>query len=222
MASRLRRGSAPSKPTPIVDWETPTHLPGRPISELKGKHCGAVALLFNGPSLARHDLFKIKTPLIGMNRTHSGWPNYNGPQPDYLCIVDKIWLDHPTLRAGVRKHPAIINGTWHEEPIGYRVRRNSESWPFSFDLSNGYADPKPCTVGHLALQTAAYLGFTELYCYGFDLAGDHFDGTRAGKSFNDAIECHKAQARLLEQAGVAVYVVGSPESKAPFAHLEAA
>ena len=67
--------------------------PGKPIAELKGRHSGRVAILFNGASLDQHDLYKIKCPIIGMNRTHAGYPTYNGPQPDYLCIVDWFWFD---------------------------------------------------------------------------------------------------------------------------------
>lgn len=206
------------KPRPAVDWVMPKELPGKPISELKGKHSGAVALFFNGASLAKQDLSSIRFPKIGMNRTHVGCPGYEGPQTDYLCIVDKIWFSHPQWRNSVRSHPAIINGSEHEEAYGYRTRRN---WSvlFSFDLEKGYGCPIPCTVGHLAIQAAVYMGFTDLYCLGFDLGGEHFDGTRASRGFEEAAKAHQAQAKILKDAGINVYVVGSPESKAPFPHM---
>jgi hypothetical protein len=214
-----RANSALLKIPQPVDWEIPARLPGRPISELKGKHSGSVAILFNGKSLATKDLSKVPFPMIGMNRTHVGWPEYKGPQPDYLCVVDKVWFDKGSWGQAVRKHPAIINGSWHSEPIGYRVNRAEGLGWFSFDLEMGYASPRPCTTGHLALQFAVYAGFTNLYCLGFDLDGGHFDGSKGTKSFPEAILAHQAQRALLEKAGVNVWVVGSPESKAPFPHV---
>lgn len=50
-------------------------FPGKPIKELHNITSGRVAILFNGPSLANHDLHQIKSagiPIIGMNRTHLG------------------------------------------------------------------------------------------------------------------------------------------------------
>jgi hypothetical protein len=198
----------------------PTEFPGKNIAELKGKHSGPVALLFNGESLKDHDLSRIGIPTIGMNRTHRGWPGYTGPQPDYLCVVDKCWLDRMDWRRAVRAHPAVINGSYSADDVGYRVLRGAPGL-FSFDLTQGYAGHKPCTVGHLALQAAVYLGFTELFCLGFDLGGKHFDGTNGSKPrmYLDAATTHKAQARLLEGRGVKVWVVGSPDSNAPFPKL---
>lgn len=210
------------KPRPqpkVSDWEIPKDLPGRPISELKGKHSGSVAILMNGPSLPG-DLSCLDMPTIGTNRTHKGWPGYNGPQPEYLCIVDKVWLDRTDWRRGIEAHPAVINGSYHEKSVGYRVKRDWTS-VFSFDLEKGYACHTPGTAGHLALQTAVYLGFTDLYCYGFDLSGGHFDGTSGSRRFDQAVAAHKAQIPLLKKAGINVWVVGSPDSKAPFQKVAA-
>lgn len=194
--------------------------PGRHISELKNIHSGACALLFNGPSIADHDLHRIKLPLIGMNRTHSGFKGYSGPQPDYLCVVDWAWLDLPKLRPGIVSHPRVINGSDHREEIGWRVTRHPRMAPFSFDLArDGYAGPVPATTGHLALQVAVWMGFTTLYCLGFDLGGGHFDGTRGSFFFNDAVRYHQRQVARLEERGIKVYVVGSPKSRAPFPHV---
>lgn len=193
--------------------------PGKDIKELKGIHSGAVAILFNGQSMAEHDLSKIGVPIIGMNRTHTGWPGYKGPQPDYLCVIDHVWFDKPEWRAGILKHPKVINGSTHKADIGYRVARHVRMSPFSFDLGrDGFVPPIPCTTGHLALQLACYLGFTDLYCLGFDLGGKHFDGTGASLHFGTAIYHHKRQAELLKERGINVWVVGSPDSKAPFPH----
>lgn len=188
--------------------------PGRPIAELKGRHTGKVAILFNGGSLHEHDLHKIKTPIIGMNRTHLGFEGYNGPQPDYLCVIDWAWLDRPKWRRTILTHPCIVNGSDHREEIGYRATRHPRFAPFSFDLErDGYAGPIPCSTGHLALQLAAYMGFTEIHCLGWDMGGQHFDGTRGSYYFRDAIAYHKRQAPFLKEKGINVYVCGSPGSK---------
>jgi hypothetical protein len=188
--------------------------PGKPIVELKGRHSGKVAIFFNGESLDRHDLFQIKCPIIGMNRTHVGYPTYLGPQPDYLCLIDHEWLNKPKWRESVIAHPCIINGSDHPEDIGYRVVRCPRMGPFSFDLArDGYAGPIPATTGHLALQVAAYMGFTEIHCLGWDMSGGHFDGTKASMWYPDAIRYHKRQAPFLEEKGINVYVCGSPDSK---------
>lgn len=195
-------------------------LPGKNIRELRGIHSGKVAILFNGASMAQHDLWKIKCPIIGMNRTHQGWKGYNGPQPDYLCVIDHVWFDDPKLRSGVLKHPKVINGSTHKSEVGYRVARSGRMAPFSFDLGrDGFVPPIPCTTGHLALQLAVYLGFTDLYCLGWDMGGRHFDGTSASLHFAQAAFYHKSQAPLLKEKGIRVTVCGSPDSKLKvFAH----
>lgn len=187
--------------------------PGKPIGELRGRHSGKVAILFNGPSMKHHDLHRIKTPSIGMNRTHVGFPGYDGPQPDYLCLIDWCWLDLPRYRRNVEQHPCIINGSDHREEIGYRVTRHPRMAPFSFDLErDGYVGPIPASTGHLALQLAVFLGFTEIHCIGWDLSGGHFDGTKASVHFADARRYHKRQAPFLKERGINVYVCGSPSS----------
>jgi hypothetical protein len=188
--------------------------PGKPIGELRGKQSGKCVILFNGSSMHQHDLHKIKVPIIGMNRTHEGFEGYKGPQTDYLCIVDWAWFDRPLWRRTVMNHPCIINGSDHREEIGYRVVRHPRMSPFSMDIErDGYAGPIPCTTGHLALQLAVFLGFTEIHCIGWDLGGKHFDGTNASPWFNDAIRYHARQAPLLEEKGINVFVCGSPESR---------
>lgn len=197
-----------------------TSLPGKPISDLKGKHAGSCAIFFNGSSLHQHDLWQVRLPIIGMNRTHAGWPSYRGPQPDYLCLVDSAWFYKPDWWAGVSQHPCVINGSIEKAGIGYRVVRHPRMSPFSFDLArDGYVAPIPCTTGHLALQLAVYLGFTKLFCLGWDLGGRHFDDTSASPHFKDAIRYHKTQAKVLAERGILVYVCGSPQSNAPFLHV---
>lgn len=188
----------------------PQRCPGRNIADLKGIHSGKVAILFNGQSLRQHDLYRITLPTIGLNRTYVGHPDYVGPQPDYLCVVDELWLKNE----GVRNHPGLVNGSANMEPLGYRAKRHFRASPFSFDIGlDGYVSPIPCTTGHLALQLAVHLGFTELYCLGFDMGGKHWDGSPGSKHYNVALIWHKKQAKVLEQTGIKVYICGSPDSK---------
>lgn len=189
------------------------HRPGRPVRELKNIHSGKVAILFNGASLSRHELWRIAYPIIGINRTHRGYPGYEGPQPDYLCLVDWVYFDHPKFNSALT-HPNIINGSDHTADIGWRVVRHPRMAPFSFDLErDGYAGPVPATTGHLALQVAAYMGFTEIHCLGWDMGGAHFNNSPGSNYYPSAIRYHKRQAPLLRERGVNVYVCGSPDSK---------
>ncbi len=73
--------------------------------------------------------------------------------------------------------------------------------------------PVPCTTGHLALQLAVYMGFTELYCLGLDMGGGHFDGSKGSLHFSFANKYHERQWPILKQRGINVYLCGSPESK---------
>lgn len=193
-------------------------LPGRDIEELKGTHSGSVAILHNGPSLANHDLWKIKMPTIGMNRTHVGYVGvlgngYNGPQPTYYCFYDHPWGRKET----VLQHPRVINGSSLEtDPSKGKFWRATPSYrmfPFSFDLKrDGFAPPVPCTTGFLAMQLAVYMGFTTLYLLGLDLGGGHFDGTKASDSMPDAEGHYQKVKPYLDEAGITVYLCGSPNS----------
>lgn len=185
-------------------------IPGGDIKQLKDRH-RKVAILFNGWSLALHDLHKINMPIIGMNRTHLGNPDYKGPNPDYLCVVDRVWVQNPH----VRKHPCIVNGSIEKDNLGFRATRNFRATPFSRDIGrDGYPPFIPGTTGFLALHLAVYLGFTELYCLGLDLTGQHFDGSKGSVHFTH-MRAHfdRMAPKLLEHANV--YVVGSPDSRAP-------
>lgn len=179
-------------------------LPGLPIQELRGVGRGACVILFNGPSLAMAtaELWRLHSagvPLVGMNRTHVGFAGYEGPQPDYLCLVDQIWFDSPRWSRSVLQHPMIINGGLHPAAHGYRVARHPRMAPFSWDLAlDGFHGPVPCTTGFLALQFAAYAGFTDLYCFGLDMAGGHFDGTKASIYFRDALRHFARIAEAVE------------------------
>lgn len=190
--------------------------PGRSVEELRSIGSGRVAILFNGPSLQSNDLHRITCPIIGMNRTHLGWPGYTGPQPNWLCLIDHVWFDIPRMMSALT-HPAIVNGGTHKSPIGYRVTKHPRMSPFSFDLArDGYAGNIPCTTGYLAIQLAVYMGFTELFCLGLDMGGGHFDGTQASLFYPTARAHLRRMAKRLAEVrpDVKVWVCGSPQSQA--------
>lgn len=187
--------------------------PGRFIGELAGRHRGACAIFFNGKSLGNHDLHKIKVPTIGMNRTYVGFKGYDGPQPDYYCYVDINWID-VAKRLDQEGSSIVVNGSTDNAAIGYRATRSRRMSPFSFDLArDGYVDHIPCTTGHLALQLAAYLGFTDIYCLGLDMGGNHFDGTRSSWAMSDARAYHAKQAPVIAEKGIRVSVCGNAFSE---------
>lgn len=189
------------------------NYPGKDIAELKGRHSGRCAVLFNGPSMGLHDLFKITVPTIGMNRTYVGYPTYKGPPTDYYCAVDHCWLDKPEVMA----HPFLINGSTHLADRGYRIVRHPRFAPFSFDLArDGYVAPIPATTGHLSLQLAVYLGFTEIHAIGWDLKGGHFDGTAGSLHLQQVRRYHRRQVEPLTKRGIQVFVCGAPDSAIDF------
>ena len=110
-----------------------------------------------------------------MNRTIEGYPTYYGPKTDYHVFIDVCWLN----KEYVRDHPGLINASSDMRYLGYRVHKAYRMKPFSFDLD--FDGAVPVTTGFVALQVAAYMGFTEIYCLGLDLQGKHFDGTDSGQ-----------------------------------------
>ena len=189
----------------------PQAYPGRPLLELAGKHSGERgALLFNGASLASCDLSRIDCAMIGMNRTHVGYETYRGPSPTYLCVIDVCWLNRPA----VLNHPGLLNATSAPKalPNGWRVKKSFRVVPFSFDLHRDGAVPP--TTGHLALQVAVYLGFSEIFLLGMDLGGAHYDGTPSGRNMEAQLTYLTQAAPLIAARGVKVWLCNSPDSLA--------
>jgi len=195
----------------------PCPYPGKSIQELARRHSGACAILFNGHSLAGINLSGVEVPMIGMNRTFVGHPTWDGPDPDYLCVLDSAWLS----RKQVANHPGLINGSRDPRRFGYRAVKSYRMAPFSFDLArDGFVSP---TTGHLALQVAVYMGFTHIYCLGLDLRGKHFDGTPGPSNDGQMV----SQAKMLKEAlpllrakGITVWASGGGTSLLPQADLE--
>jgi hypothetical protein len=216
-AGRRLEQDTSSDRLPLCTKYTP--LPGKDIRELKLKHIGPVAILGNGESLKSHNLYNIPCPTIGMNRTYQGWAGYEGPNTDYYCLIDQTWLWKPE----VRELPFVINCSLATEPIGYRLVKSVRMSPFSFDLwRDGVV---PVNTGYVALQVAVYLGFSELYLFGFDFMRDdltqkqykgkdypHFDGTPSGTGMFRQAYHFKQAAEKLKEHNLKAFFVGSPQN----------
>jgi hypothetical protein len=181
----------------------PQSYPGMPISDLHNAFRGPVAILFNGHSLAGHDLHAITCVTIGMNRTYVGHPTYKGPDTTFLCVMDRPWLYKPEVKA----HPGLVNGSSDMQALGYRPPRSWRMRPFSFDLHrDGFVPP---TTGHLALQLAVYMGFTDLYCLGLDFGGPHYDGTESGGNMSAQKKLTLEAFPLLKARGIRPWSCGN-------------
>ena len=211
---RVERDTSPDRP-PI---KNPYKSKGKDIRELQGKHVGPVAILGNGFSLSQVDLHKIPCPQIGMNRTFKGYKGFDGPMPDYYVLIDSPWLSKPE----VREHPFVINCSTNTDGIGYQVVKSHRMSPFSYDLwRDGLV---PVNTGYAAIQVAVYLGFSELYLFGFDFMKDveqrdykpkenpHFDGTPSGTGMFRQAHFFRQAAESLKQHGIKAFFVGSPEN----------
>jgi len=193
----------------------PQLYPGKSILTIHAQHSGPVAILFNGHSLAGHDLHKITIPTIGMNRTYVGHKTYKGPDTDYLCIMDRSWLSVPQIR----NHPGLLNGTSDTRELGVRPPRSWRMNPFSFDLwRDGYVSP---TTGHMALQIAIWMGFKDLYCLGLDFGGEHYDGTPSGGNMVAQKKLTIEAAPMIKSRGVNVWSCGNHDGLFPYAPFTA-
>lgn len=190
--------------------------PGKDIALLKGKHRGKCAVLCNGESLSQWDLHTIKVPTIGMNRTSSRWLGYDGPDPDYYCFIDQTWIAKNNVR-GISS--TLINCSSNPEDIGYRLIKSWRKKPFSLDLARDGA--VPATTGHMALQLAGYLGFTEIYCLGMDFnMKPHFDGTPSGKGMIKQPEFIMESLPILKWAGINLYLCAPSQVDLPIKSFE--
>lgn len=148
-------------------------LPGDDIADVKGTQSGACVVLGNGPSVATTDIRAFRLPVIGCNRTFPGFPGYDGPDPDWYCAIDTLWIE----RGEIRNRRGLVNMSQHHAPIGLRVSKSYRMDPWSFDLARDGV--VPVDTGYCAMQVAVYLGFTELLLVGFEGKGGHFDGSGA-------------------------------------------
>lgn len=149
------------------------------IEDLRGKHRGKCIVMGNGPSLIDHrrpnpdpalspDLSQWNfPPVIGTNKS---WTERDS---DYHVLLDHAqWASYPGVWKVYEEHgklitmggPGIQLKPWHDGP-------------FSWDLTQGVREGWPNTGGSVvlvALQVAAWLGFTEVFLLGCDLQGGKF------------------------------------------------
>jgi hypothetical protein len=184
------------------------------LARFKERHAGIpVALLANGATLAQHDLSRLPCSTIGMNRSYDlHWSYY------HVCL-EKAHADRDpvTYAAMARDGRLFVAGEW---PMGHVMPILSEKVTrFSRDLEQGVVTQigDIGSVAFVAVQVAAYLGFRPLYFLGLDLGGDHFHGDWPASKKVDR------QRYLFRHVPLdiadEVYVVGSPDSPAPFKHL---
>lgn len=198
-------------------------LKPRDIADLRHIHRGPVALLGNGQSLQRIDLHSIPCPLIGMNRTYKGYNEYNGPAVDYYCFIDPTWLK----REGIHTSRNVINMSASRPDVGYVIRKSYESEPWSWDLArDGICHPN---AGYASMQVAAYLGFTDLYLFGYDYAKPvrdfkigllrHFDNSPAGQGLQVQPQWFGKAREALQGSDVSVTFVGSDNGSTDFDNI---
>lgn len=184
------------------------------LAAFKDRHRGQPAvILANGATLKDHDLSRLSCRTIGINRS------YDLHDADYhVCLERAHALRDPEAYVKMaRAGKLFVAGEWeigHVMPIlSERITR------FSRDIPSGVVTQvrEIGSVSYAALQLAAWLGFSPILFLGLDLAGGHFHGDwPASKTI------HRQRELFLHtppDIARAVYVVGSPNSKAPFNHL---
>jgi hypothetical protein len=136
------------------------------IADFKHVHDGKrVFVLASGPSLAQHDLSRLRRRLvIGLNRSVWAYPDSH-----YHCTMDQRLFD---------EYPEVLRSTRYlftleGRPFGMPLRLLGAEG-FSEDLTQGIYSGY--TVAYFALQVAVYMGFREVFFLGLDL--DH----RAGQT----------------------------------------
>lgn len=164
-----------------------------------------LALLANGPSLAMHDLTRVKLPMMGMNRSWKLVPDpllhvgletiHYHAAPDYF--------DRMAKKGGLY----VVGAGW---PVGKQLQFGSGT--FSRDVFKDGVVTQLNNVGsvaYAAIQVAYSLGYKELFMLGLDLDGPHFDGSPASGNV-------VAQNSLFAYfpSDLKVWVCGSPESRA--------
>jgi hypothetical protein len=165
-----------------------------------------LAVLCNGPSLASHDLSRIKIPVMGLNRSHAVYPS-----PDYHVTLDgDHYRQTPKWYEAIAKLGKlyVAGECWTIGKV-LPIRKDCE---FSTDLKLGVVTELGGvgSVFYAALQVAYGLGYREVYALGLDLGGGvHFDGTPCSPH----VERQNELFRHLP-SDLTVRVVGSPESRA--------
>jgi hypothetical protein len=181
------------------------------VADFKGLHRDRrVFILASGPSLAKVDLGRLSRRIvIGLNRSFLVYPDAH-----YHCTMDQRLFDEYPVELRRSRYLFTLEG----RPFGIPLHLlGSEG--FSFDLEEGVYSGY--TVSYLALQLAAYMGFTEIFFLGLDLkhapGHTHFFGWDYHSETHENTEFPKMRRMLtrgvqaLRSAGIAVYNC-SPES----------
>lgn len=175
------------------------------IADFKNIHKGKrLFILASGPSLSDLDLSIMSRRIImGLNRSFLKYPETN-----YHCMMDtRLFELYPEETARTR-YLFTLEG----RPAGIPIKLlGSEG--FSSDLEEGIYSGY--TISYLALQVAAYMGFSEVVYLGLDLK--HKDGKTHffGKDFHSIkhedtefpkmIKMLSRGALEMEKLGVKVY-----------------
>ena len=163
------------------------------IAALKGKHRGeSVLILGNGPSLRRNDFLRVpsEVTLFGTNRS---WTEV---QANYHAISDRIHLEEIRQRkwwpaflfSGIPNWPDGLEGV-RFSTTAFRSWHGRLSPVFSEDLRRGVSMGGTPFV---ALQIAAWMGFSEIFLAGIDLnvdletgSGHHYPGHQIPRQMKD-------------------------------------
>lgn len=196
------------------------------VHNFKGKECGSVVLLGNGPSLNIFKDLDFGCDIIGINSSYQYFPKQK-----YFVTVAFDRLDdiaHGRIIAQEAvfscKHKAeAIPGdclqkiVWVDMNLPDTYFHAAKRWRNIFTSDLTRAVPK--TFGGLfAIQVALFLGYTTLYLVGYDGGTEKFNGPnpRAGEAspeYHNVCLSHVADwVRNHSESGVSIYNC-SPRSK---------
>jgi len=168
----------------------------------RNKHKGETCVIIgNGPSLKKTDMSLVGTvPTFGLNRVYLAFPEL-GFETTYLAVVNRLVVEQ--IAPDLRDLRIPIFTTWpNRHDLGPQSNihyLSSAAGPsFSTDIVRGLWEG--ATVTYVALQVAAYMGFSRIILVGVDHSfsttgtphqvvtseGDdpnHFSGAYFGKGF---------------------------------------
>ena len=163
------------------------------IEHFKGVHAGKrLFILASGPSLADLNLKLLERRIVmGLNRSVLVYPDTH-----YHCCMDQRLFDLHAEPLRKTRYLFTLEG----RPWGIPLKLlGGEGW--SWDLGQGVYSGY--TVSYLALQLAVYMGFSEVFFLGLDLAHragrTHFFGQDFHSINHENTEFPKMQ-RMLNRA----------------------
>ena len=153
----------------------------------KGK---PVAILANGPSLARYDFGRVVMDTIGMNASFlAHWATW------HIAVERDQWDQFPGVYRELHRQGTLFAiGAW---PVGIHIRPLPQALrgevPFSFDLNRGVVEGlHPIgSVAYAALQLAVWMGYERIYFLGLDLGPEGGAGHFHGDEPSDPLMIHQ-------------------------------